>query len=216
MPNLHQCRGLAKLLTVGSAAAATWLATAAPAETASWSLVDAGADDAEELVAAESAPSPPPFTQGWRAWSLTAGGSRDSDFGNIHVLQLSVVTYILDGVAFRIGGNLSYADTLEARGGIGGGPEAGLRWHFYQQGRFTTFLECSAAAVYHENPLSRNSLRFNFDLQAGGGVMLQVDEATYLQGGWRWHHLSNGHIRGESRNFGYDGPMIYLGLTRSF
>ena len=44
----------------------------------------------------------------------------------------------------------------------------------------------------------------------------RLSHDTSLQGGLRWHHLCNAQVRGRRHNYGYDGPLLYLGLTRSF
>lgn len=157
-----------------------------------------------------------PFAKGSRYWSVTLGASRDPDLGRIYLTQFSVDHYIHDDLSIRAGLNFGYARADRTDGGVQGGPELGFRWHFISQERFSTFLDGSAAAIIHENPLTEDSLRFNFDLQAGFGATLHFTDDTHLQAGIRWHHLSNARIRGKSRNLGYDGPLLYGGVMWRF
>ncbi len=157
-----------------------------------------------------------PFAKGSRYWSLTFGTSRDPDIGRIYVSQFSVDHYFEEALAFRAGFTIGYTDAERTSGGVQGGPEFGLRWHLLRINRFSMYIDGSVAAVFHQNPLTPNSLHFNFDLQAGLGATLQVEDATHLKAGLRWHHLSNARIRGTSRNLGYDAPIFYVGLMRSF
>ena len=50
-----------------------------------------------------------------------------------------------------------------------GGPEVGVRWHFAQNESWSTFLDGKVGTVFHEEALTPDSLRFNFDLQLGVG-----------------------------------------------
>ena len=163
-----------------------------------------------------SAESLSPFAEGARYFSLTLGTSRDPSLGRIYLTQFSVDHYLWNDIALRAGFIFAYADARRNDDGVYGGPELGLRWHFLQHDRFSLHLDGSVAAVFHEHPLTENSLRFNFDLQAGLGAMYQLSDDLLLQGGVRWHHLSNARIRGKSRNLGYDGPMLYLGFLHAF
>ena len=70
--------------------------------------------------------------------------------------------------------------------------------------------------MFQQNPFTERTLRLNFDLQPGAGATYRLSHYTMWQGGFRWHHLSNAQIRGRAHNFGYDGPMLYIKLMRSF
>jgi hypothetical protein len=181
---------------------------AAPAERPIFSLTDVPAIE-PELPAH-------PFARGARYWTVTGGTSHDSSLGRIYLTQFSIDTYVADDFAIRMGATLGYADARQTDGGVQGGPELGFRWHLVNADRFSIYLDGSAATVIHENPMTPESLRFNFDLQAGLGATLQLDDATHLHGGVRWHHLSNARVRGKARNLGYDAPLFYLGIMRAF
>lgn len=156
------------------------------------------------------------FTKDTRVWSLTGGAAYDSDHGTITLTQFSIDTYILDDLAIRLGASFGYANAKYVRNSFQGGPEIGFRWHFYNSKAFTTYIDGSSGVAFHQHPLTEKSLHFNFDLQVGVGATTPINEQTHLQGGVRLYHLSNARVRGKERNLGYDGPLFYIGLLRSF
>lgn len=157
-----------------------------------------------------------PFARGTRVLTATFGASHDADIGRIRVVQVSAGRYVCNGLAVHIGLNLAYADPAAQPNGIQGGPEVGLRWHVLAGRDWSAYVESSVATVLHEHPLTANSLHFNFDVEGGVGATRRVTDTVHLMGGLRWHHLSNARVRGESRNLGYDAPMLYGGLMRRF
>ena len=183
---------------------------------------------ATTVRAAPSASSPPisnqagaalesePFATGSRYRSATAGASLDATLGWIYLTQISVSYYVADNLAMTYGGIVGYANVKRERGGMLGGPELGVRWHVAHGKRWSTYLEGLVGEVVQQNPLTPDTLRFNFDLQPGVGATYRLNNTLLYQGGLRWHHLSNAQVRGRAHNFGYDGPMLYFGLAQSF
>lgn len=155
-----------------------------------------------------------PFSAGSSFGSVTFGRSHDPYFGSIYLAQIHRSDYIDDGLAFYYGANIGYGESKKTTDGFQGGPEVGLRWHFWEKGRWTTYLNGSVGALFHQHALTEDSLRFNFDLQGGLGTTCRISEKLLLQSGIGWHHLSNARIRGKEHNLGYDGPLIYLGVMR--
>ncbi|MBI2884951.1 MAG: acyloxyacyl hydrolase [Candidatus Omnitrophica bacterium] len=162
------------------------------------------------------APALHPFAKGSRYWSATAGVAEDTSYGPIALAQVAVSHYIRDNLALEWGGMFGYADSKRTSGGVLGGAGLGLRWHVATRARWSWYLDALVGAVYQELPLSQDSLRFNFNLQPGGGATYRLSDTTLFQGGFRWYHLSNAGVRGKAHNLGYDGPMLYLGMLRSF
>jgi hypothetical protein len=157
-----------------------------------------------------------PFAKDARHWSLTEGFSRSQTKGDVYLTQLHVSRYFRDNLAILFGGTIGYADAKRADGGVFGGPELGMRWHFAQDEIWSAFLDGSIGAVFHEEALTPDSLRFNFDLQLGVGATYRLSNQSMLLGGLRSFHLSNARIQGRDNNLGYDAPFIYIGLMRSF
>ena len=157
-----------------------------------------------------------PFAKGARYWSVTAGASYDASLGQIYLTEINVSHYVAENLAVECGGILGYANMKRTESGALGGIDLGVRWHFAKNPHWSTYLEAIAGAVYQQHPLAVNTLRFNFDLQPGLGASYRLNTATLLQSGFRWHHLSNSQVRGRAHNFGYDGPLLYLEVLRSF
>lgn len=53
----------------------------------------------------------------------------------------------------------------------------------------------------------------NFTIEYGGGLMLRVGDRTWLQAGYKYHHLSNAYR--ELVNPGIDAHVIYLGFWKA-
>ena len=156
------------------------------------------------------------FAKGSRNWSVTTGASYDAGLASVYSTQINVSQYIADDVAVEYGAIFGYIDARRTTEGVFAGPELGMRWHFAKHERWSTYLEGAVGAVYQQHPFTDRTLRFNFDLQPGGGATYRFSHNTLVQGGFRWHHLSNAQVRGRAHNFGYDGPMLYIGLTKPF
>ena len=52
----------------------------------------------------------------------------------------------------------------------------------------------------------------NFTIEYGGGVLLRVGERTWLQAGYKYHHMSNAYR--EQVNPGIDGHVGYVGFWK--
>ena len=154
--------------------------------------------------------------KGTRAWSSAFGASYDSKLGHAYVWEAGVNHYLFDYISFSYGALLGYASPRRTKDGVYGGPQIGVRWHFFRGERWSIDMEALAAAVFHQHPLTENSLHFNFDLQPGLGVTYLLNRETMIRGGARWHHLSNARVKGKERNLGYDGPMAYFEMVKSF
>jgi len=157
-----------------------------------------------------------PFAKDARHWSLTEGFSRSPTKGDVYLTQLHVSRYFRDNLAILFGGTIGYADAKRADGGVFGGPELGVRWHFAQDEKWSTFLDGSIGAVFHEEAITPDSLRFNFDLQLGVGVTYHLSRQAMVLGGLRSFHLSYARIQGKDNNLGFDAPLIYVGLMWTF
>ena len=157
-----------------------------------------------------------PFAKGMRYWSITAGASRDTSIGTMPLTQININQYVAHRLALVYGGMFGYINAQRTPAGVLIGPDLGLRWQWIAAGRWSTYLEGLVGAVWQTEPLTEQSLRFNFDLQPGTGATYRLNERTLVQGGFRWHHLSNARVRGKDHNLGYDGPMLYVELLKTF
>ena len=184
---------------------------------------DDGADDLAErpalhLTDVQRARTPAAdfFAKGSRTWAVQTGVSRDPSLGYIHSVQVEYGLFVRDNLSWIFGATFGYADAKRDRDGVLAGPEVGARWHVLRGERASFFIEGTAGIVLHQHPITEESLHFNFDLKAGAGMTWRLDERTAILSSLRWHHLSNARVKGKSRNLGYDGPMISVGIMRSF
>lgn len=156
------------------------------------------------------------FARGARALVGTAGVSHDPGIGSVAVSNLGVEWQVRDCLGAFVGLNTGYDMPRRQPDGWQVGPAAGLRWQWRTGPGWSVYLDGQAAPVRHQHALSEHSLRFNFDLQGGAGASRALTPDTRLLGGLRWHHLSNARVRGQDRNLGYDGALLYGGLARRF
>src|SRR3954469_7854575 len=77
-------------------------------------------------------------------------------------------------------------------GGIG----LTLRYHFYESGRFSLFGDAAGSATMAEDEVPDDGTHFNWTGKLGVGGTWQLDDHTFLIGGARYFHLSNGQIHG--------------------
>ncbi len=113
-------------------------------------------------------------------------------------------------------------------------PQAGLLWAQNVEGNESLlaaldlqfrwyYLEWEAAALYLEGggglqyttPKSfpATGTHLNGRLRFGAGARIALPAGLRLVGGYNWLHMSNGNAL--DPNVGHDGPMYYLGLSRS-
>ena len=194
------------------------------------SAVDAQARD--EAAPAEeqpglAAPSPPPLEErqpsglfasnGWNvelsgqflveAWDLNV--SKESLFGGTVGLghafaerwQVNAELAVL-----RVSQDTSYDVLLPAVSGI-------VRWRAYQDGPVSVFLEIGPGVSYASDEVPAGGTRFNFVLQAGGGMTYRLVPCVNLVGGLRWLHVSNNGLNGRDKNPDIQALGMYLGLV---
>lgn len=158
------------------------------------------------------------FSKGASFYSFAIGYSEDykKKIGPISHFKITINHYVQDNFALTYGLSMGYAKPKDTKNGFQGGPHLGFRKHFINYKRWSIYFDGSAGAVSHQYPLEEGSLRFNFELEAGCGFTYKINNNSELLGGFRHYHLSNARIAGDERNVGYDAPMLYLGIMRSF
>lgn len=114
-----------------------------------------------------------------------------------------------------------FADNTNNTVGLGLRPF--VRWYAVNGEKINLFFEYGAGVSYSLNrfPLTgtgwksdtaRTGTHFNFTTKYGIGSELRLSERFIVQAGIRHFHLSNGNIKGVSRNPSYDSNNIFLGL----
>jgi lipid A 3-O-deacylase len=97
--------------------------------------------------------------------------------------------------------------------GVAAGFDLLARWHFYERPRLSVYLDGGAGLLVSQRDIPRTGTRFNFTPQIGIGATWMLDEQTYLFGGARLWHLSNGGWFGHDRNPSVSlAVMGYVGI----
>lgn len=96
-----------------------------------------------------------------------------------------------------------------------------IRWHFYDSGRWTWFMDLGIGVMAATDPVPRRNgtegTMFNFTPRAGGGFTRELtDDGVRLEVGLRWAHVSNARISGNNDNPGRDSLMLYGGIIFPF
>ena len=95
--------------------------------------------------------------------------------------------------------------------GVGLAP-VGFQFNWRQDKKLQPFLKSAAGFLYFKNPFpDHRGVKFNFTLEAGGGIELLLTDHTSLTFGYKYHHLSNGDT-GEV-NPGIDSNVFYGAIT---
>ena len=166
-----------------------------------------------------AADSPTPFEKG--TWNFSLSGSYVSPvrFSEDRFYNVTVASgyYFMNNNSINLELQGSWVDQP------GGGDDDALlgavgvlgRWHFLVRDKWSLFIDGGGMVSYadHIVPITPYAgTHFNFIGKVGGGASWEIDEHTYLIGGVRYFHLSNGQIRGRDDNPSYDGIQFWAGV----
>jgi hypothetical protein len=89
-----------------------------------------------------------------------------------------------------------------------------LRWHFYNEGNWTWFLDAGIGGLVTSSDVPTGGTSFNLMPRAGAGFTYRLtDGGARLEAGLGWHHVSNARINGDDENPSRDLPMLHVGLV---
>ena len=88
------------------------------------------------------------------------------------------------------------------------GLKATGRYHFIGLGRFVPYLEGTAGAGGTSLRVPEIDSTFTFVLEAGAGLSYFVTDALAVNAGYRFQHISNGHISNPNRGFNSDSGVV--------
>ncbi len=131
-------------------------------------------------------------------------------------ITLSYNRFLVDDIEWFLEGGLW---TFYDQGGdnaFGLSASLGFRWHFVSREQWSLFADVGIGVLGTTDHVPPEGTSFNFMPRAGLGFTRQLDENVRLMGGVRWHHISNGRTRGDSRNPARDAPQLYVGLVFPF
>lgn len=197
----------------GSAVAAGPMLDASPA---SFSMTGA----ASRLAAEDSKPSVKAFgAPGWQAITVGAGvafGRTDSQSATDINGSIAWNYFLVQDFEFSLeGAGWYFNQPGEDQGG--GSASFAFRWHFVNKKSWSLFAEVGIGVLGAGGEVPTGGTEFNFLPRAGVGFTYQLtDSGIRLQGGVRWHHISNARINGDSNNPSRDGVMIFTGIMFPF
>jgi hypothetical protein len=118
---------------------------------------------------------------------------------------------------FSLGVEVSGLGVSQSGPDTGGAAVAGqFRHHLIRWNSGTAFIDGAFGPVEMADRVPAGGTRFNFISRIGPGVMLKVDQASYLMLGARFWHLSNAQIEGAHRNPAINGVQVYVGIAHSW
>jgi hypothetical protein len=82
------------------------------------------------------------------------------------------------------------------------------RYHLIGLGRFVPYLEATAGAGGTSLRVPEIDSTFTFVLEAGAGLSYFVTDSLALNAGYRFQHISNGHVSNPNRGFNSDSGVV--------
>jgi opacity protein-like surface antigen len=82
------------------------------------------------------------------------------------------------------------------------------RYHFIGLGRLVPYLEATAGAGGTSLRVPEIDSTFTFVLEAGAGLSYFVTDSLALNAGYRFQHISNGHVANPNRGFNSDSGVV--------
>jgi hypothetical protein len=86
------------------------------------------------------------------------------------------------------------------------------RTHLIVHDHFSFFIDGGIDFTYSDQNVPQYGTHFNFNPKVGVGATYQLEDRTFLIGGARYYHISNGKIHGSEDNPSYDGVQFWGGV----
>ena len=159
-----------------------------------------------------------PWAKGTNAFSLSGGYTTPIRFSQAHTYDFvaSVGHYFWNNHALSLEAQGYRADQPDGHDdAIIGGIGVLGRWHFLRFDKWSIFLDGGGGVTYADNAFPTypyTGTHFNFTGKVGLGATYEIGDHTFLTGGARYFHLSNGQIHGRDQNPTYDSIQIWGGL----
>lgn len=88
----------------------------------------------------------------------------------------------------------------------------GLQANFRPRKKYQPFVGIAGGFLYFNDPIPNAfGKKFNFTLDVGGGLEIELKKKRSVTFGYKYYHISNG-FRGD-QNPGYDNNLFYVGYT---
>lgn len=155
------------------------------------------------------------FGQADGSWWLTVAPAAGSTFGGETTagVRTSLTTFLAEDI--QVGGELGlWYFQQPGDNAWGANLEFVLRWHFYDRGSWTVFLDSGIGVLLASNDVPEGGTSFGLMPRAGVGFTYQLTDAGMrLEAGLGWHHISNARMNGDDENPSRDLPMLHVGLV---
>lgn len=163
------------------------------------------------------------FARGTMIFGLQIGGGAANDVeGHRYVSDISFITetprlsYLFfspfgSGLlrsAFEPGLEGWFQQYLSPHSATAQGLKVTGRYHFIGLGRFVPYLEGTAGAGGTSLRVPEIDSTFTFVLEAGAGLSYFVTDSLALNAGYRFQHISNGHVCNPNRGFNSDSGVV--------
>jgi hypothetical protein len=170
--------------------------------------------------AQDSPRQPDPFTRGnWHFEADAGAGFEAWNYNTSHedLFSLSqTVGYALrDGLVLRAGQRFAYV-SQRAEDAVLLGLTFGPRWRIGEHGPLIGFLQGDLGISYTAIATPPRGTRFNYLAIGGGGVMVRLRPRAYFVTTLLLTHVSNGGLRGRSRNPDLEAIGPTLGVCVRF
>ena len=203
------------------AAAIRFELTAPAAADLSDRAITVGEPAAEDLAAGsaltleDAEPAAGRFGQADGSWWLTVAPAAASAFGGETTagVRASLTTFVAEDV--QIGGELGlWYFQQPGDNAWGANLEFVLRWHFYDRGNWTVFVDSGIGVLLASNDVPEGGTSFGLMPRVGVGFTYQLTDAGMrLEAGLGWHHISNARLQGDDENPSQDLPLLHVGLV---
>jgi hypothetical protein len=152
-------------------------------------------------------------------WAVELGGAyiHPIRFSDDKFYQANATAHYYFGDDVSVGIELQgyYVDQPDEDTAIlGGGPL--LRWHFFEQPRYSLFVDGGVGASIADAEVPQGGTHFNWTGKGGVGATIELREDLHLVGGARFFHISNGNLHGRDENPSQDGIQYWLGVLLTF
>jgi long-subunit fatty acid transport protein len=124
--------------------------------------------------------------------------------------------YVFDNHCLTLMANGFHVNQAFGRGAEAGSVTVMGRWHVFNPGRFTFYLDGGGGYSWANEAVPIGGTTYNFNARVGPGLGYRIDDNVYLMGGARYFHLSNAQQHGREKNPSYDGVEFYVGMLFAF
>lgn len=137
----------------------------------------------------------------------------DQDGSDISLSHFGISKYFEKGKSFGIEGFVGrYDDNTHSPGDVYG-LAIFLKYDLFKNHKTKVQTEIGAGLIHFDHDFPEKGTRTNFNPMIGLGIHHHIKEDWSAYFGARWHHISNA---GRNENPGFDGAMIFFGLSHQF